>query len=125
MVETLEKIEKIVDRWSETELTGYYYDGIVGSATIECNPTKGQIWNVLSELKFLNELNLIGNIKKIELELAENKDHDKDILHIEYTEIYKAEEHVEYWKECLRIKNKVIKDLKNEIKELKANKEMV
>ena len=68
MVKTLEMIERITDRWPKAELTGYYYDGIVGSATVECSPLEGQIWDVLSELKYVNELKIIGNIKKIELE---------------------------------------------------------
>lgn len=122
-MKTLEMIERITDRWPKTELTGYYYDGIVGSATVECSPLEGQIWDVLSELKYVNELKIIENIKKIELELAEDMDYNKDILHVEYIEVYKAEENVEYWKEYLRIKNKIIKNLKNEINELKNEKE--
>ena len=121
MVKTLEMIERITDRWPKAELTGYYYDGIVGFATVECSPLEGQIWDVLSELRYVNELKIIGNIKKIEVELAEDMDYDKDILHVKYTEVYKAEESVGYWKEYLRIKNEVIKDLKNEIEELKKD----
>lgn len=120
MVQTFKEVEKIVEKYSETELTDWYYDGVCGSITIEGNPYEGQIWSILPELRY------IDNIKKIELKLSENAENDNDTLYVEFTEIYKAEEHVEYYQEQLRIKNKIIERLSNEIEELKKiNKEMV
>lgn len=113
MVQTFKEVEKIVEKYSETELTDWYYDGVCGSITIEGNPYESQIWSILPELKY------IDNIKKIELKLSENAKEDNDILYIEFTEVFKAKEHVEYYQELLRIKNKTIERLSQEIKELK------
>lgn len=80
-IKTFEALEKIVEKHSETELTEWYYDGIVGSARIEGNPYEGQIWAILPKLRD------IENITKIELRLAEDKDDDYDTLDIDFIEI--------------------------------------
>ena len=43
-IKTLETLEKIVEKYSEAEMTDWYYDGIVGSVRIEGNPYEAQIW---------------------------------------------------------------------------------
>ena len=80
-IQTFKAIEKIVNKWSETELDDWYYDGIVGTARVRGNPYENQIWNVLSELRY------VDRITKIELRLAEDMDYDYDILDIKFIEI--------------------------------------
>ena len=80
-IKTLDALIKIVEEYSETEMTDWYYDGIVGYVRIEGNPYEGQIWAILPELQY------IDNITKIELRPAEDKDDDYDTLDIDYIEI--------------------------------------
>lgn len=80
-IQTFKAIEKIVNKWSETELDDWYYDGIVGTTRVRGNPYESQIWNVLSELRY------VDRITKIELRLAEDMDYDYDILDIKFIEI--------------------------------------
>lgn len=80
-IQTFKEIEKIVNKWSETELDDWYYDGIVGYVRVRGNPYESQIWNVLSELRYVDK------ITKIELRLAEDMDYDYDILDIKFIEI--------------------------------------
>ena len=80
-IKTLEALEKIVEKYSEIEMTDWYYDGIVGSVRIEGNPYEAQIWVIIPKLRY------IGNITKIELRPAEDKDDDYDTLDIDYIEI--------------------------------------
>lgn len=80
-IKTLTTLEKIVEKYSETEMTDWYYDGIVGYVRIEGNPYESQIWDIIPELRY------IDNITKIELKLAKDKDDDYDILDIDYIEI--------------------------------------
>lgn len=80
-IKTLEALEKLVNKYSETEMTDWYYDGLVGYVRIEGNPYEAQIWSVISELKY------IDNITKIELRPAEDKDDDYDTLDIDFIEI--------------------------------------
>lgn len=80
-IKTLEALEKLVNKYSETEMTDWYYDGLVGYVRIEGNPYECQIWAIIPELQY------IDNITKIELRLAEDRDDDNDILDIDYIEI--------------------------------------
>ena len=80
-IKTLETLDKLVKKYSETEMTDWYYDGIVGYVRIEGNPHESQIWDILPELQY------VDNITKIELRLAEDKNDDYDILDIDYIEI--------------------------------------
>lgn len=112
MVKAFENIEKIVNKWSETSMEDWGYDGISGYIRIEGNPYEGQIWNIISELRY------VDSITKIELRLAEDMDNDYDILDIWFIEIYPGKG-VEYYKEMLRIKDKTIERLEDEIKSLK------
>ena len=80
-IKTLDALEKLVQKYSETEMTDWYYDGIVGYVRIEGNPYEGQIWAIIPELQYIN------NITKVELRLAEDKDDDYDTLDINYIEI--------------------------------------
>lgn len=117
MVKTFENIEKIVNKWSETSMEDWGYDGISGYIRIEGNPYEGQIWNIISELRYVDD-----NITKIELKLAEDMDEDNDVLDIEFIEIYNAKNDIYYYKEMLRVKDETIDKLKNEIKNLKNNR---
>lgn len=81
IIKTLDALEKLVKKYSEIEMTNWYYDGIVGYVTIEGNPYEGQIWAIIPELQYIN------NITKVELRLAEDKDDDYDTLDIHYIEI--------------------------------------
>ena len=112
MVETFKDVEKIVNKYSETSMEEWEYDGVSGFIRVEGNPYEGQIWNVLSELRY------VDSITKIELRLAEDMDNDYDILDIEFIEIY-PEKSVEYYKEMLRVKDKTIERLEDEIESLK------
>ena len=96
-IQTFKAIEEIVDKWSETELDDWYYDGIVGSARVRGNPYESQIWNVLSELRYVN------NITKIELKLTEDMDDDYDILDIKFIEI-RPKKTIEKYKAILDMK---------------------
>lgn len=80
-IKTFEALEKIIEKYSETEMTEWYYDGIVGYVRIEGNPYEGQIWAIIPELQY------VDNITKIELRLAEDIDDDYDILDIDFIEI--------------------------------------
>lgn len=80
-IKTLDALEKLVNKYSETEMTDWYYDGLVGYVRIEGNPYEGQIWAILPELQY------IDNITKVELKPAEDKDDDYDTLDIDYIEI--------------------------------------
>lgn len=80
-IKTLDALDKLVKKYSETEMTDLYYDGIVGSVRIEGNPYEGQIWAIIPELEY------IDNITKITLTLAEDRDDDYDVLDIDYIEI--------------------------------------
>lgn len=80
-IKTFKALEKIVEKHSETEMTEWGYDGIIGYVKIEGNPYEGQIWNVISELRY------IENITKVELKPAEDKNYDNDILDIDFIEI--------------------------------------
>ena len=114
MVKTFDNIEKIVNKYSETSIEEWEYDGVSGFIRIEGNPYEGQIWNIISELGYVDD-----NITKIELRLAEDMDDDYDTLDIWFIEIYNAKDDIYYYQEVIRIKDKVIKDLKDEIEELK------
>lgn len=81
IIKTFEALEKIVEKYSEAEMTDWGYDGIAGYVRIEGNPYEGQIWNVISELRY------IENITKVELKPAEKKNYDNDILDIDFIEI--------------------------------------
>ena len=80
-IKTLETLEKIVEKYSEAEMTDWYYDGIVGSVRIEGNPYEAQLWAIIPKLRY------IDNITKVELRPAEDKDDDYDTLDIDYIEI--------------------------------------
>lgn len=80
-IKTLETLDKLAQRYSEIEMTDWCYDGIFGSVRIEGNPYEGQIWAIIPELQY------VDNITKIELRLAEDIDDDYDILDIDYIEI--------------------------------------
>lgn len=80
-IKTFEALEKIVKKHSEIEMTEWYYDGIAGYVRIEGNPYESQIWDVIPELRY------IENITKVELKPAEDKDYDNDILDIDFIEI--------------------------------------
>ena len=80
-IKTLEALEKIVEKYSETDMDEWYYDGLVGYVRIRANPYESQIWRIISELEY------IDRITKIELKLAEDRDDDDDILDINYIEI--------------------------------------
>lgn len=80
-IKTLEALDELVKKYSETEMTDWYYDGIVGYARIEGNPYEAQIWAIIPELRY------IENITKIELRPAEDKDDDYDTLDIDFIEI--------------------------------------
>lgn len=80
-IKTLEALEKISKKYSEINMTGWYYDGIYGFVRIKGNPHESQIWAIIPELQY------IDNITKIELNLAKDKDDDYDILDINYIEI--------------------------------------
>lgn len=80
-IKTLEALDKLVKKYSETEMTDWYYDGIVGYVRIEGNPYECQIWGIISELRY------IENITKFELRPAEDKDDDYDTLDIDFIEI--------------------------------------
>lgn len=80
MVKFFEEIEKIVEKYSETELSEWYYDGLFGSVRITANPYESQIWRILAKLEY------VDGITKIELRLAEDRDEDYDILDIEFLE---------------------------------------
>lgn len=80
-IKTLNALEQLVKKYSETEMTDWYYDGIVGYVRIEGNPYQAQIWAIIPELQY------IDNITKVELRLAEDKDYDYDTLDINYIEI--------------------------------------
>ena len=112
MVEAFKDVEKIVKKWSETNMEDWGYDGISGYMRVEGNPYEGQIWNVLSELRY------VDGITKIELRLAEDMDNDYDTLDIEFIEIYPKKD-IEYYKEMLRVKNQTIERLEDEIESLK------
>ena len=81
VIKTFDEVGKIIDEWSETSMEEWYYDGISGYIRVEGNPYEGQIWNVLSELRY------VDRITKIELRLAEDMDNDYDTLDIEFIEI--------------------------------------
>lgn len=83
MVKFFEEIEKIVEKYSETNMDDWYYDGLVGSVRVRGNPYEGQIWGVLSELAY------IDGVRRIELKLAEDMDEDYDILDIDFLELMK------------------------------------
>ena len=80
-IKTLETLDELVKKYSETEMTDWYYDGIAGSVRIEGNPYECQIWAIIPELQY------IDNITKIELRPAEDKDDDYDTLDIDFIEI--------------------------------------
>lgn len=80
-IKTLDALDKLVKKYSETEMTEWYYDGIVGYVKIEGNPYEAQIWAIIPELEY------IDNITKITLTLAEDRDDDYDVLDIDYIEI--------------------------------------
>lgn len=80
-IKTLETLEKIVEKYSEAEMTDWYSNGIIGSVRIEGNPYKAQIWAIIPELRY------IDNITKVVLRPAEDKDDDCDTLDIDYIEI--------------------------------------
>lgn len=80
-IKTLNALEKLVNKYSETEMTDWYYDGLVGYVKIEGSPYECQIWAIIPELQY------IDNITKVELRLAEDKDDDYDTLDINYIEI--------------------------------------
>ena len=80
-IKTLKAIDELANRYSEVDLDDWYYDGIFGSARIKGNPYEEQIWSVLSELRY------VDNITAMELKLAEDMDEDYDILDIQYIEI--------------------------------------
>ena len=80
-IKTLNALDKLAKKYSEIEMTNWYYDGIYGGVTIEGNPYEGQVWAVIPELQY------IENITKIELRLAEDMNDDYDVLDIEYIEI--------------------------------------
>lgn len=83
MVKFFEEIEKIVEKYSETNMDDWYYDGLVGSVRVRGNPYEGQIWGVLSELAY------IDGVRRIELKLAEDMDENYDILDIDFLELMK------------------------------------
>lgn len=83
MVKFFEKIENIVQEYSETDMDDWYYDGLIGYVRVRGNPYEGQIWGVLSELAY------VDGIRSIELRLAEDIDEDYDILDINFLEIKK------------------------------------
>lgn len=95
-IKTLDALDKLVKKYSETEMTEWYYDGIVGYIRIEGNPYEGQIWAILPELQY------IDNITKIELRPAEDKDDDYDILDIDYIEI-RPKKTLEEYKAILKL----------------------
>lgn len=80
-IKTLKALEKIVKKYSETDMDEWYYDGLVGYVRIRANPYESQIWRIISELEY------VDGITKIELRLAEDRDDDDDILDINYIEI--------------------------------------
>lgn len=80
-IKTFDTLDKLVKEYSETEITDWYYDGIVGYIRIEGNPYEAQIWAIIPELRY------IKNITKIELRPAEDKDDDYDTLDIDFIEI--------------------------------------
>lgn len=96
-IKTLDTLDKLVKKYSETEMTEWYYDGIVGFVRIEGNPYEGQIWAILPELQY------IDNITKIELKPAEDKDDDYDTLDIDYIEI-RPKKTLEEYKAILGLK---------------------
>ena len=69
-IKTLETLEKIVEKYSEAEMTDWYSNGIIGSVRIEGNPYEAQIWAIIPELRYID-----------------NKDDDYDTLDIDYIEI--------------------------------------
>lgn len=89
-IKTLDALEKLAKKYSETEMTEWYYDGLVGYVRIEGNPYESQIWAIISELKY------IDNITKVELRLAEDKDDDYDTLDIDFIERYPKKTLEEY-----------------------------
>lgn len=89
-IKTLDALEKLAKKYSETEMTEWYYDGLVGYVRIEGNPYESQIWAIISELKY------IDNITKVELRLAEDKDDDYDTLDIDFIEKYPKKTLEEY-----------------------------
>lgn len=84
MVKFFKTIEKIVKKYSETELTEWTYDGYFGEVRISANPYEAQVWGVISELEF------VDGITRIELHLSENKKYEDDILIVEFTERMKG-----------------------------------
>ena len=80
-IKTLEALEKIVKKYSETDMDNWYYDGLVGYVRIRANPYESQIWRIISKLEY------VDGITKIELRLAEDRDDDDDILDIDFIEI--------------------------------------
>lgn len=81
MVKFFKDIENIVQKYSETDMDDWYYDGLIGYVRVRGNPYEGQIWRVLSELAY------IDGLRSIELRLAEDIDEDYDILDINFIEI--------------------------------------
>lgn len=82
-IKTFEALEKIVEKYSETDMDDWYYDGLIGYVRVRGNPYEGQIWGVLSELAY------VDGIRSIELRLAEDIDEDYDILDINFLELKK------------------------------------
>ena len=80
-IQTFRAIEELVNNYSEIEMENWGYDGICGFVTIQGNPYESQIWSILPELQY------VDNITKLELNLAEDMDDDYDILNIEFIEI--------------------------------------
>ena len=80
MVKFFKTIEKIIEKYSETKLNNWYYDGLFGSVEIQGSSHETQIWNVINDLKF------VDGIRKIELSLARDLDYDYDILIVEFIE---------------------------------------
>lgn len=96
-IKTLDALDKLVKKYSETEMTEWYYDGIVGYVRIEGNPYEAQIWAIIPELEY------IDNITKITLTLAEDRDDDYDVLDIDYIEI-RPKKTLEEYKAILGLK---------------------
>lgn len=81
-IQTFDKVEKIVEKWSEVFISDWCYDGIVGYMRVEGNPYEGRIWQVVNDLQY------VDNITRLELKIAEDMDEDYDVLEIDFVEIY-------------------------------------